>query len=271
MSSETIIHTVPASLLGPTKVELPAHVVSDIVSISNSADDKSAVIVSVHPESGSQVIEINPVRLQKFQDIVKDAVILLHQHRRCFKLINKQVDVRVDDDLEEDEYIDDPDYFKQLIDGFAEQDPEITELVKLSAYDYYGIVNTDCLSLDPISEAFLHKAYELAEHMSSLLAPTREKYLSAVIDNVHKTNPELDADMYTFIRFYTYKNNLLRQAKENLSIESILMLAHDNTNLNYYEPVIGYCRTYILDILECAKKSKEDRKIWLNTVLGKMK
>jgi hypothetical protein len=140
---------------------LPTQLISSIVDLSNRSNEKSAVVVSIDPETGKQSIEPNPVRLDLLKETVKESAKLLKKHRRLFTLheqINEKIET--EEDLDEDEYIDDPDYFKEIIAELAEAEIRRSDNANASRMqEQFGVnwgepvlfdlvLNTDRMSVD---------------------------------------------------------------------------------------------------------------------------
>lgn len=249
---------------------LPTQLISSIVDLSNRSNEKPAVVVSIDPETGKQSIEPNPVRLDLLKETVKESAKLLKKHRRLFTLheqINEKIET--EEDLDEDEYIDDPDYFKEIIAELAEADPEIDSDIIQGAYNYYGVDGADFGDNDPISDAFYKNAFDIATMLSNLSPDMRVRYMGEVIDTIHVENPELDLSMHTFIRFYARTAVLFKKVDENLVAPARPEdLAEYNTNLLYYEPIIAFDRMDSLNVLSWAKRNEEGRRSWLAKVSG---
>jgi len=249
---------------------LPTQLISSIVDLSNRSNEKPAVVVSINPETGKQSIDPNPVRMDLLKGTVKDCATLLKKHRRLFTLheqINEKIDT--EEDLDVDDFIDDPDYFKEAIAEFAKADTDIDADVIQCAYNYYGVDGADFCDGDPITSKFYANAFEIANMLSALSPETRVRYLAKVIETIHLENPELDLSMHTFIRFYVRTTHLFEQVDTNLAADARPEdLAQYNTNLLYYEPIIAFDREDSLCIFKWANRNEEDRRSWLAKVSG---
>jgi hypothetical protein len=253
----------------------PSHLVSEIVALSNGTDKKNPVVIAINPETGAQQIETNPHLVDRLKTSVKDSAILINQHRRLFAL-QKQIDEKIEEeeDLEEDEFIDDPDYFRAAIAEFAAQDPEITDLVRHAAMHYHCCFVDEDFDRDgpigngPIEDAFYLKAFEIVAQLSGLSPKMRVTYLAQVIAAIHEENPELDLGIWTFVKYYTKNTLLFKLANANLAVEE-RPDPRENTSLEFYEPIQAYSRDTSLDILKWANRSKGERVRWLSIVQGK--
>jgi hypothetical protein len=207
--------------------------------------------------------------------LFKEAAGLLKQHRRLFQL-QKQVDQRVyeeNSDLKPDEYIDDPEYFDEIIRWFAKDDSSVTELVSSAARAYFGVGDPDrFFACDPISQGFYDKLHEIAEQLAPLSVKLREQYLTLMITAIHTESPELDLEMYTFVRSYVQVPTLVALAAAHLATNTAIAsppdLDKEGTSLHYYEPIIAYDRGQSLNVLQWAKKNKKNRDNWLLQVQG---
>ena len=199
----------------------------------------------------------------------------LKQHRRLFDLL-QEVDERITEenaDLKSNEYIDDPKYFAEIIQGIAENDTSVTELVASSARAYYGLGESDLFfACDPISQAFYDQLHEIAEQLAHLSAKLRERFLNLMITAIHRDSPELDLEMYTFVRVYVQTPALVLLVAANLAANTTIVqppnLDKEGTNLLYYEPIIAFDRDHSLNVLKWAKKNKQNRNQWLLLVQG---
>ena len=199
----------------------------------------------------------------------------LKQHRRLFDL-QREVDEQVYEenaDLKSNEYIDDPEYFAQIIQGIAENDASVTELVSSSARAYYGVGDHDpFFACDPISQAFYGQLHEIAEQLAPLSPKLREQFLNLMITTIHADSPDLDLEMYTFVRFYVQTPALVLLVAANLAANTTIVqppnLDKEGTNLLYYEPIIAFDRDHSLNVLKWAKKNKQNRSQWLVLVQG---
>ena len=207
--------------------------------------------------------------------LFKQAARSLKQHRRLFDL-QQEVDERVAEenaDLKSNEYINDPEYFAQIIQGIAKTDASVTELVSSSARAYYGVGESDLFfACDPISQVFYGQLHEIADQLAPLSAKLRERFLNLMIATIHADSPELDLEMYTFVRFYVQTPALVSLVTANLAANTTIVqppnLDKEGTNLLYYEPIIAFDRGQSLNVLKWAKKNKQNRSQWLLVVQG---
>jgi len=246
---------------------LPAHLVSEILSLKNGTDMKTPVIVAINPETGAQTVQPNPVRVAAVKDIVREAAQLLKQHRRA-ALLKNQIDKKIADeeDLEEDEFIDDPEYFREAIALFASEDPEIDELVLQCAYSEYGVDEWN-MSNEPISLAFYKKAFAIAESIKTLSPRMRAEYLYRAILAIHGETPELAVSLHTFVQEYAHHPELCTLVRSFLTEEEKEKEDADEE----YEPIISFNGSDSLDVLVWAKKNKKARSEWLARVSGEEK
>jgi hypothetical protein len=243
---------------------LPDHLVSEILSLKNGTDSKTPVIVGINPESGAQTVQPNPVRVAEVKELVKEAVQLLKQHRRA-ALLKKQIDERIAEEeaLEEGEFIDDPEYFREAIAMFAAEDPEIDELVVQCAYSEYGVDDWN-MSNEPISLAFYEKAFAIAESIKTLSPRMRAEYLYRSILAIHSETPEFAVSLYTFVCEYADYPELCDLARSFLTEEERMIEDADQE----YEPIVSFNGSDSLDVLEWAKKNKKASREWLARVSG---
>jgi hypothetical protein len=248
---------------------IPSHLVSAILSLKNGTDTKSPVIVGVNPETGAQTVQPNPVRVAAVKELVKEAAQLLKQHRRA-ALLSRQIDQKIaeEEDLEADEFSDDPEYFREAIAEFAAQDPEIDELVKQCAYSEYGVDEWN-MSNEPISLAFYKKAFAIAETIKTLSPKMRVEYLYRAILAIHCETPALAVSLHTFVQEYAQGSGyghpeLCELARSFLTEEE---KEREDTDQEY-EPITSYNGEDSLDVLLWAKKNKNARSEWLARVTG---
>jgi hypothetical protein len=93
-----------------------------------------------------------------------------------------------------------------------------------------------------------------------------------MIATIHADSPELDLEMYTFVRFYVQTPALVSVVAANLAANTTIVqpphLDKEGTNLLYYEPIIAFDRDQSLNVLKWAKKNKQNRSQWLLLVQG---
>ena len=243
-------------------VQLPTHLVSEIIGLTNTSYSKVPIVVQINPETGEQSAESNPVLVARLTESVRAAAKLLKQHRRFFKLVFRELELdNVDPDDEEE--------IAAAIHAIAATDPDVDEVVKRDVYVYFAIGDVDGYS---ISQTFYPVAFDIANQLSALSLKMRRQYLAKVIETVHKENPELDLAMYEFIAYYTQDYPLVQLVFPNIPAWAIAEQEADAAFPTFqfaYELIIAFDRGDSLNVFKWANRSEKNRKRWLSVVSGK--
>ena len=241
-------------------VQLPTHLVSEIVGLKNNAFNKATVVVQINPETGKQMAESNPVLVARLTESVRVAATLLKQHRRFFKLVFRELS---DFDPEED------DEFVEAIEELATADPDVDELVQEAALKYFGVHEDGDDA--PIAKAFYPVAFDIANQLSVLSLKMRRQYLTKVIETIHQEHTELDLAMYEFIAYYTMDYPLVQLVFPNIPAWAIAEQEADAANPTYqfaYKPIESFTYDDSLNVFKWANRSEKNRKRWLSVVSG---
>jgi len=239
---------------------LPTHLVNNIVGMANASNGKDPVIIEIHPDTGKQVAEPNPVLVSRLTESVRRAAKLLKQHRCFFKLAHRELshlNAR------------DEDAIVEAIEELAAADPDVDELVQEAVFKYFGVNGEE--DDVPISMAFYIVAFDIANQLSGLTLKMRRQYLTKVIKTIHADSPDMDLAMYEFIAYYTMDYPLVLQVFPNIPAWAIAEQDADAAHPTFqfaYEPITSFNRKDSLDVFKWANHNKEERKHWLSVVNG---
>jgi hypothetical protein len=237
----------------PSLPSLPCHLVSEIVGLANGTNKTDPLVIEIHPETGAQVVELNPQILAPLKKSVKEAVELLKKHHQVFEL-TQEID---EDDFEFDEEI------ETAIKEYSKNVQPLDKITIRSAYAHYGIKGFDDLN-EPISKAFYKKALEIAKQLKPPLSRTlRVQYLDRVLTQILLENSDLSFAIQVFVWNYAYSDSLVKDFISPLNCKRF------DSDEYGYEPILDYHGTTSnLDVLEWAYR--KNQRYWLKFVTGKI-
>lgn len=208
------------------------------------------IIVQIHPETGGQSLELNPVLVARLTDSVRDTA----------KLIAKR---HLSDTFERSEAsYDNPDLLRSEVYRWGTTTPGFDDMIL-----EHILCDYQCGVYDPLTKLFWEKAFDVAERLSNLSDKMRYQYLTKVMDTLHIENPELDRAMRNLFNCYFYDETLYGLAAQHYQVdpedeEDLDSIFVGLTYLPAEEPPI--C------IFKWANRTKEGRQRFFQAVSGKL-